>query len=56
LLSATVVSGTTTGNAIEIVMKALSSGAQPALRTLIELSSCPSLERLSVVGALRHNT
>ena len=55
LLTATVVSGTTTGQAIEILVNALSSGTQPPLRTLIELTSYPSLERLSVIGALKNN-
>src|SRR6266536_2344784 len=53
LLTATVVSGTTTGHAIEMTVKALSSGTQPPLRTLIELKSYPTLERLTVVGGLQ---
>ena len=51
LLAATVVSGTTTALAMEMVMNALSSGTQPPLRTLIELTSYPALERLTVVAA-----
>jgi ribose transport system substrate-binding protein len=53
LLTATVVSGSTTRVAIEMVMKALQSGSQPPERTLIELSSYPSLDRLAVIGTER---
>ncbi len=53
-LTATIVSGTTTDSAIEMAVKALHSGTQPQVRTLIELKSYPTLERLSVIGALRH--
>jgi len=51
LLTATVISGTTTRVAIEMVVKALRSGTQPPERTLIELSSHPSLDRLAAIGA-----
>jgi len=47
LMTATVISGTTTPTAIAMVMKALESGIQPPERTLIELKSYPSLEKLS---------
>ena len=53
LLTATVVSGTTTRVAIEMVVKALRSGTQPAERTLIDLSSDPSIDRLAAIGAQR---
>ena len=54
MLTATIVSGTTTGDAIEMAVKALTDGTQPPARTLIELKSYPTLERLQVVGALKH--
>ncbi len=53
LLAATIVSGTTTRPAIEMAVKALQSGTQPAERTLIELKSYPTLERLSMLGFQR---
>jgi ABC-type sugar transport system substrate-binding protein len=53
LLTATVISGTTTAQGIEMVVHALSGGTQPPVRTLIELKSYPTLERLQVVGALK---
>ncbi len=53
LLTATVVSGTTTRVAIEMVVRALRSRTQPTERTLIDLSSYPSLDRLSEIGAQR---
>jgi ribose transport system substrate-binding protein len=56
LLAATVVAGVTTGFAVEMVLKALSTGVQPPLRTLIESGSYPSLERLTVIGGLKHNS
>ncbi len=52
-MTATVVSGTTTGLAIRMAVKALESGVQPPERTLIELSSYPSLDRLTVIGGRR---
>lgn len=55
VLTATVVSGATTGPAVEMVIKALNTGTQPPVRTLIESKSYPSLERLSMVGALKYN-
>jgi ribose transport system substrate-binding protein len=55
LLAATVMAGTTTGRAIEMLVKALNEGTQAPVRTLIELQSYPTLERLQVVGALKHN-
>lgn len=54
-LTATIICGTTTGLAVELVMNALISGSQPPERTLIELQSYPTLERLMVVGSLRSN-
>ena len=56
LLTATVISGTTTAQGIEMVVHALSGGTQPPARTLIELKSYPTLERLQVVGTLKHKT
>ena len=43
-------------DAIEMAVKALTDGTQPPARTLIELKSYPTLERLQVVGALKHKT
>jgi ribose transport system substrate-binding protein len=53
LLTATVISGTTTGRGIEMAVKALNTGTQPPPRTLIQLKSYPTLDRLAVVGASR---
>jgi ribose transport system substrate-binding protein len=47
ILAATVVSLTTTQVALQMVIRALGNGAQPPLRTLIELASYPALEHLS---------
>jgi ribose transport system substrate-binding protein len=50
ILAATVVSLTTTQVAIQMLVRALTSAAQPPLRTLIELASYPSIEKLSARG------
>jgi ribose transport system substrate-binding protein len=47
ILAATVVSLTTTQVALQLLVRAIESGAQPPLRTLIELSSYPELTKLS---------
>lgn len=47
ILAATVISLTTTQVAMQMFAKAIEHGAPPPLRTLIELSSYPSLEKLS---------
>jgi ABC-type sugar transport system substrate-binding protein len=47
ILKATVVSLTTTQVGVQMLIQALNTGAQPPLRTLIDLSSHPSLEKLS---------
>jgi ribose transport system substrate-binding protein len=47
ILAATVVSLTTTQVALQMVIRALGNGAQPPLRTLIELASYPAIEHLS---------
>jgi hypothetical protein len=47
ILAATVVSLTTTQVAIQMLVQALRTGAQPPIRTLIDLSSYPSLKDLS---------
>jgi ribose transport system substrate-binding protein len=47
ILAATVVSLTTTQVALQMLVRALQSGAQPPRRTLIDLASYPSLEALS---------
>jgi ribose transport system substrate-binding protein len=47
ILAATVVSLTTTQVAVEMLVRAVRDGAQPPLRTLIDLASYPSLERLA---------
>jgi hypothetical protein len=47
VLAATVVSLTTTEVALKILVGASRGGAQPPLRTLIDLASYPSLEDLS---------
>jgi len=46
-LAATVVSLTTTQIALEMLVKAVRDGAQPPLRTLIDLGSYPPLEMLA---------
>jgi ribose transport system substrate-binding protein len=51
ILAATVVGLTTTQVALEMLHRAISSGAQPPQRTLIELSSYPPLEKLSATGS-----
>jgi len=50
ILTATVVSLTTTQVAIQMLVQGISSGKQPPIRTLIELTSYPSLEKLSASG------
>jgi ribose transport system substrate-binding protein len=47
ILAATVVSLTTTHVAVQMLVRAISNGTQPPLRTLIDLASYPSLEKLS---------
>ncbi len=47
-LTATVVAGTTTRQAMQMAAKALRSGTQPVDRTVIEASSYPSLEKLAL--------
>jgi ribose transport system substrate-binding protein len=49
-LAATVVSLTTTQIALEMLVRALREGAQPPLRTLLDLNSYPPLETLSAKG------
>lgn len=51
VLAATVVAPTTTQIAIQILVKTIESGKQPEERTLIELKSYPSLEKLAAQGA-----
>jgi ribose transport system substrate-binding protein len=50
ILAATVVSLTTTEVALQMLVRAISNGTQPPLRTLIDLASYPALESLSVKG------
>ena len=47
-LTATVVASTTTAVAVEMVIKALQSGTQPAALTALELKSYPELEALAM--------
>jgi ribose transport system substrate-binding protein len=47
ILAATVVSLTTTQVALEMLVRTISTGAQPPRRTLIDLASYPTLENLS---------
>ena len=53
-LTATVVSGITTRVALQMAAKTLQGGTQPPERTLIEATSYPSLDRLSVIGSQRN--
>jgi ribose transport system substrate-binding protein len=46
ILAATVISLTTTEVALQMLVKALTSGSQPPVRTLIDLASYPPLEKL----------
>lgn len=48
LMAATVVSLTTTQVAMQMLVRAMAGGTAPPLRTLIDLASYPSLEKLSV--------
>ena len=48
-LTATVVALTTTAVAVELVVKAIGSGAQPPPLSLVELKSYPALEKLAAV-------
>ena len=56
ILAATVVSLTTTQVALQMLVRAMSSGAQPPFRTLIDLSSYPPLETLSASIKVRRPT
>jgi ribose transport system substrate-binding protein len=47
ILAATVVSLTTTQVALQMLVRAITTGTQPAIRTLIDLASYPPLEKLS---------
>ena len=47
IMAATVVSLTTTQVAVQMLVRAMAGGTQPPLRTLIDLASYPSLEKLS---------
>jgi len=47
ILAATVVSLTTTQVAVQMLVRAINGGTPPPLRTLIDLASYPSLEKLS---------
>jgi ribose transport system substrate-binding protein len=49
-LTATVVAGTTTRLAVQMIAKALGGGAQPPERTVIEAKSYPALENLAAIG------
>ena len=53
-LGATVVAGTTTGAAVQLVVNAL-GGAQTPERTVIAAKSYPSLEKLAAIGAQLKN-
>ena len=48
IMAATVVSPTTTQVAVQMLVRAMAGGTPPPLRTLIDLASYPSLEKLSV--------
>jgi ribose transport system substrate-binding protein len=50
ILAATVVSLTTTEVALQLLVRAINNGAQPPLRTLIDLASYPALENLAAKG------
>lgn len=47
IMAVTVVSLTTTQVAVQMLVRAMAGGTQPPLRTLIDLASYPSLEKLS---------
>jgi ABC-type sugar transport system substrate-binding protein len=48
IMAARVVSLTTTQVAVQMLVRAMAGGTPPPLRTLIDLASYPSLEKLSV--------
>jgi ABC-type sugar transport system substrate-binding protein len=50
ILTATMLSLTTTHVALQMLVRALCTGAQPPLRTLIDLASYPPLEKLSALN------
>ena len=50
-LTATVVAGTTTRVAVQMVARALGGGTPPPERSVIEAKSYPSLEKLAEIGA-----
>jgi len=50
-LTATVIAGTTTRLALQMAATALQTGTQPTDRTVIEATSYPSLEKLTIVGS-----
>jgi hypothetical protein len=53
ILAATVVSLTTTQVALQMLVKAIGTRAQPPRRTLIDLASYPPLEKLPVSRKLK---
>ncbi|MBZ5668062.1 MAG: substrate-binding domain-containing protein [Acidobacteriia bacterium] len=55
ILAATVISLTTTQVALQMLVQAITTGTQPPIRTLIDLASYPSLEKLSASGKLKRS-